>query len=237
MSKYRRLVATLGVVAGVGMALAAGGPAQADWHECPDDPGHVAYNPLTGGSMRVGHIERFFGASNQLTWAWACVDDGGVTGAHSVGTAGYHTADATQVHYLQHNVFCMDIALPYCTQTTTGAAVYGIAAGPGGGGATACTSLGVTYYSPCQDVRVGIGTTPPATTATGSPSSGLCGVDVNSTCTLKEATVTVGGTTVSADAAGAVPASRSETVPGATVCINQGGISAPVKVRIPPSPC
>jgi len=237
MSKHRRFVATLGVLLGVGITLAAGGPANADWHECPQGTGHIAYNPITGGSMRAGHVERFFGASNQLTWVWVCADDGGVTGAHSIGTAGYHSADATQVRYLQHTVFCMDIALPSCTQTGTGAAVYNIAAGPSGGGATACTSLVVTYYSPCQDVRVGLGSTPPASTGTGNPSNGICGVDVNGTCALKQATVTAGGTTVAATATGPASASRSETVPAATVCINQGGVSAPVKVRVPPSPC
>ncbi len=235
MDALKRRLVIVGSLAVIALAVGVMGPADAHWSEACPTVTHVAFNPVTGDPIRVGadpHINR---TPTTLTYGWVCIDDGGMTGAHSVGTAGYHWANTTGASYAQHVVACPDVPSPMCDEAWTGAAVSGIAAGPGGGGATLCATFVVR--GECEDIRVTVGPTAPPTTWTGNTGKGICGVGVNGTCTLKEATVTVGGTTVGTTLSGTVPHSDSTNVPVVTACINQGGAGNPANVYLGSSTC
>lgn len=228
----------LGALAVIALSFGMISPANALWEGGSCGNGNqLATNPTTARPVRVSVQPQLFWNPNQLMWMWVCVDDGGTTGAHSVGTAGYYWANTTGASYGQHVVNCIGAG---CDDMLFGATVSGVAAGPGGGGARTCVFLDVR--SDCEEIRVGISPTPgPGTvnTSTDNPrGGGFCGVSVGTTCTGRELVVTTGGTNVGVTATGTVPASHGAPVPLVSACINRYGLTTnPVAVNPGSSSC
>lgn len=208
----------LGVLAVVGMALGSIGVANADpppfteqWWNCPNDPGHVLYNPYTGESMRVGH-DQFTNPPGQPFWVWVCVDTGGF-GASSVGTSGY----VGSAGYVEHSNVCAGVVMTSCSESWVGADVRSPDAGAVGAkpcvfpvtsSVAACVSAGVT---PSPTVPVGVSTSTP---------SEICVVVVAGGCAPPHVAVQAGGTVATAYV-GTTPVPA--TVPQACAGVNRPG--------------
>lgn len=205
MKRYKRNAAILATFTVIGLAIGVIGPASADpppfteqWWNCPDNPGHVVYNPITGESIRVGHTDSFLNPG-QPFWIWVCADTGGTAGSHSVGASGY-TRPAMLPGYTQHTLVCPGVTTSSCVQTFTGVEVF--APDAGATGAKPRLSPAIAEHLTCVSVGVTPGSLIPVATSVTNPCrptttpgcTEICGVDVGGTCAVSKATVQTGGT-------------------------------------------
>ena len=184
MNTLSRRVLLLALL-GSNLGFSAIGAAHASWRSCPDST-HVAYNPVTGNEIRVGVNPQIGQLPERPVYAWVCVDDGGIVGATSVGTASYVNNVGGYGSFIEHTVVCPPGPQP-CTQSFAGAVVYPPAAGSVGVQPCVHPAVGDTV---CASVGLTPGTVP---VATGAPDT--CVAVVASNC-VGIPTVRIGGNVV-----------------------------------------
>lgn len=182
---YRAIL--LAAVAAAGLAGGSLNLAHAGWYNCASSQ-HVAYYPLTGRSIQVGHSVQVGSPLERPVWGWVCVDDGGTTGAHSIGTATYLN-DGGSPSTFQHTLVCPSTQ-EACVQTFSGVKVRGPSSGQAG--ARPCVSPVIAEDLVCASVGVtpGSGGLP---TVEGPSDGDFCVVTAAGVCTLQRVTVRTGG--------------------------------------------
>jgi hypothetical protein len=184
---------------------------------------HVAYNPVTGEPVEVGHLEWILVYWNPPVAMWACVDTGGTAGSHSVGTYGQFLGGYAS--YVQVTSVCPGVDSMGCTGVFTGFIVDT----PDGGtvGIKPCVITGVS--NPCASVGATIDPSVPFSYSLPEPGPGeICGPRVLGVCEVKRLTVQTGGHlatvyvgTTPVDLS--VPASCVEFRPGLTLLVVRPG--------------